>query len=389
MKRSKHLQLLVGLVLLIGCRGRLAAQSINEVQQCTELFKARTRAIQNQEWQVLIDSARKYLTFCGNMENMLRGLPNPEGIALAEIGTGLNELKQYDDAIPVMRRCTSLHPDQADCHFELGRALYYSKRVEEAKESINRCIQIGGYDEVSAPVVRAAKSFLALIEAESSAPAARPETVAKEKEPDTHSFGTGFFISAEGHILTNDHVVSSCRAISTGDAHPLELVSRNIRSDLALLKAEGKRTRVAVFRSGASVHAGDPVTVFGYPLPGLLSSAGNVSTGIVSATAGLGNDIRYIQISAPVQAGNSGGPLFDNSGHVVGVVVAKLDTLKTAKLTGDVPQNVNFAVHWSEIRAFLDEERISYRKEPSTKSLSTREIAAAASQITVAIDCTQ
>jgi S1-C subfamily serine protease len=156
-----------------------------------------------------------------------------------------------------------------------------------------------------------------------------------------------------------------------------------------LLRAEGKRTAVAVFRSGASLNAGDAVTLFGYPLPDLLSSAGNVSTGIVSATSGLGNDIRYIQISAPVQPGNSGGPLFDKSGHVVGVVVAQLDALKTAKLTGDIPQNVNFAVHWSEVRAFLDEEGISYRKEPSTNSLSTRQIAAAAAQITVAIDCTQ
>jgi S1-C subfamily serine protease len=391
MKRSRHLQLFVGLALLLGCRDTLFAQSANDIEQCTQLIKAQNQALQNHEWQVLIDSGRAFVTYCGKVANvLLRDMPSVEGYALAHIGIGLIELKQYDDAIPVLRRCTSLYPDVAGCHEELGEALYYSNKVEEAKQSLNRCIQIGGYDEVNAQAIKAAKRFLALIdEAELSAPAPRPESVAEEKQPDTHSFGTGFFISAEGHILTNNHVVANCRAVSTRDGHPLELVSRDVRSDLALLKAEEKQRPVAVFRSGGSVRAGDAVTVFGYPLPDLLSSAGNVSTGIVSATSGLGNDIRYIQIGAPVQSGNSGGPLFDNSGHVVGVVVAKLDTLKTAKLTGDVPQNVNFAIHWSEVRAFLDEEGISYRKEPSTKSLTTREIASAAAQITVAIDCTE
>src|SRR2546426_522361 len=97
-----------------------------------------------------------------------------------------------------------------------------------------------------------------------------------------------FYVAA--HLCIQMLLPASCRAIATRDGHPLELVTRNVRSELALLKAEGKRTQVAVFRSGGSVHAGDAVTVFGYPLPDLLSSAGNVSTGIVSATSGLGND---------------------------------------------------------------------------------------------------
>jgi S1-C subfamily serine protease len=92
-----------------------------------------------------------------------------------------------------------------------------------------------------------------------------------------------------------------------------------------------------------------------------------VSTGILSALAGLKDDVRYIQISAPVQPGTSGGPLLDNNGHVVGVVVAKLDALKMAELTGDVPQNINFAVHWTELKDFLDENAIQYRRAPSVR----------------------
>lgn len=131
------------------------------------------------------------------------------------------------------------------------------------------------------------------------------------------------------------------------------------------------------------------MVAFGFPLPGILSSEGNVSTGVLSATSGLQNDVRFIQISAPVQPGNSGGPLFDSSGHVVGVVVAKIDALQIARVTGDVPQNVNFAVHWSEVRAFLDEEGIQYRKEASQHSVPVRDIAGTASRMSVEIDCTR
>jgi S1-C subfamily serine protease len=146
---------------------------------------------------------------------------------------------------------------------------------------------------------------------------------------------------------------------------------------------------VAVFRSGASPKKGEEVTAFGYPLHGLLSSGGNVSTGVVSATTGLGDDIRYIQITVPVQPGNSGGPLLDSSGHVIGVVVAKLDALKTAKLTGDIPQNVNFAIHWSEVKGFLEEEGVTYRREPSTRKLITTSIAADAEKMPVLLSCTE
>ncbi len=79
-------------------------------------------------------------------------------------------------------------------------------------------------------------------------------------------------------------------------------------------------------------------------MPSLLSSDLNVTTGVVSALAGPGNNRRLIQITAPIQPGNSGGPVLDQSGHVVGVVVARLDALKLVQRTGRLPQNVNFAI---------------------------------------------
>jgi S1-C subfamily serine protease len=161
---------------------------------------------------------------------------------------------------------------------------------------------------------------------------------------------------------------------------------RNLRLKEALNEPTDRP--VAVFRTGLAPRQGDAVVAFGFPLPGLLSSEGNVSTGILSATSGLQNDVRFVQISAPVQPGNSGGPLFDSSGHVIGVVVAKLDAVKVAELTGDIPQNVNFAVHWSEVRAFLDEAGVPYQKEVSQRRVTTSTTAATASRIAVAIECT-
>jgi S1-C subfamily serine protease len=103
-----------------------------------------------------------------------------------------------------------------------------------------------------------------------------------------------------------------------------------LRADLALLKADPPSS-IATFRGGPAPKLGDSVLAFGFPLPGLLSSEGNVSTGILSAMSGLRNDVRFVQISTPVQPGNSGGPLLDSSGHVIGIVVAKLDALSWRK----------------------------------------------------------
>jgi len=94
--------------------------------------------------------------------------------------------------------------------------------------------------------------------------------------------------------------------------------------------------------------------VIGFPFHGLLTSDFTVTTGIISSLAGLFNDTRFLQISAPVQPGNSGGPLLDTSGNIVGVVAEKLNALRVAKATGDIPENINFAIKTGALRDFLD-----------------------------------
>ncbi|MDA1325678.1 MAG: serine protease, partial [Proteobacteria bacterium] len=88
------------------------------------------------------------------------------------------------------------------------------------------------------------------------------------------------------------------------------------------------------------MRTGNDIIVAGYPLHGLLSSDLNVTKGIISALTGPGDDRRIMQITAPVQPGNSGGPLLDTSGNVVGVIVSKLNALRVARATGTLPANV-------------------------------------------------
>ncbi|MBB3810626.1 hypothetical protein FHS81_002728 [Pseudochelatococcus contaminans] len=101
--------------------------------------------------------------------------------------------------------------------------------------------------------------------------------------------------------------------------------------------------------------------VFGYPLTGILTSSGNFTQGSVTALAGLRDDNRMLQISAPVQPGNSGGPLLDDAGNVVGVVVSKLNALKVAAATDDLAQNVNFAIKASVVQGFLEAQGIQLK----------------------------
>ena len=112
--------------------------------------------------------------------------------------------------------------------------------------------------------------------------------------------------------------------------------------------------------------------MFGFPYFGSLSTEGQVTVGIISALSGLGDNSLQMQISNPVQPGNSGGPVFDSSGNAVGVVVSKLNAIKVAKSTGDIPQNVNFAIKLGAVEMFLKAASVSInvKEEGADKSIS-------------------
>lgn len=202
--------------------------------------------------------------------------------------------------------------------------------------------------------------------------------------------GTGFVVSRQGHILTNHHIIENCRSVRAtieGGKKELIVVATDSQNDLAVLKLPGPLPNVARFREGRNIRPGDSVVVVGFPLHGLLASEANVTTGTLSALAGLRNDTRFLQITAPVQPGNSGGPLLDQSGQIVGIVVSKLNAVTLAKTTGDIPQNINFAINGAVAKSFLDSQGVEYETGPSSKKVEPAEIGAAAKKFTLLVEC--
>jgi len=177
------------------------------------------------------------------------------------------------------------------------------------------------------------------------------------------SSGTGFVVS-EGRALTNHHVIDGCRRVTIRTPGGATLAARvladDARRDLALLGYDGEAGPPLKFRDRPPVARGEMVVTYGFPLSGVLSSGPTLTTGDISALAGLRDNPLHFQISAPVQPGNSGGPLLDGNAHVVGVVVSKLNAMRIAQMTGgDIPQNVNFAIKGAEAVSFLLSNRVS------------------------------
>jgi S1-C subfamily serine protease len=203
---------------------------------------------------------------------------------------------------------------------------------------------------------------------------------------ETRSSGSGFAIGEGSIVITSNHVVEGCGDIRIPDVGAASLLKTDRRADLAILKTSHSLSTALRFRSGHPLKLGEEIVVLGYPLRGVLSSPPTVTTGIVSSLAGLRDDRTEMQISAPVQPGNSGGPVLDRSGNVVGIVESKLDAIKAAIATGDIPQNVNFAVHSAIITSLLDSYTINYDIAPSEANKSVADIVAAAVPAVVAID---
>lgn len=175
----------------------------------------------------------------------------------------------------------------------------------------------------------------------------------------TDSSGSGFVVSKDGWLLTNAHVAKSCRSVMVGTEGKADKVLIDEDNDLALVHVNADLGQPLSIAAGVP-RLGEDVLALGYPLRSILADSLNVTRGNVSSLLGLGNDKRYLQISAPVQPGNSGGPLVDLSGRVVGIVTAKLNAVAIADATGDIPQSINFAIRPDAAIRFLADNDIAF-----------------------------
>lgn len=196
--------------------------------------------------------------------------------------------------------------------------------------------------------------------------------------------GTGFVVSGSGHVLTNGHVVSQCGQVAV-DGIRADVVALSSVEDLALVKVDAPTSGVAAF-AAKDARLNADVTVTGFPLNGLLTGL-NVTRGSVSGALGIGGDDRRMQISAPIQSGNSGGPVLDASGAVVGVVVSKLNAARIADRTGEIPQNINFAIRADVARDFLKGNGLDVVEAGAASPVPPEDLAEAARRFTVLVGC--
>jgi uncharacterized protein len=209
-------------------------------------------------------------------------------------------------------------------------------------------------------------------------------------EPKPVAAGTAFAINRAGEFLTNYHVVKGCLVVRLGVAGVQQdgtVVFTDERNDLALVRARVTGVEPLRFREGKGIRPADGVVALGFPYAGLLATSPQVTTGAVSALAGIHDDSRVLQLTAPIQPGNSGGPLLDLSGNVVGVVSARINELAIAEATGTLPQNINFAIKSTIIREFLDAHRVDYLTSQSVTKIDPADVGEMATRSTVMLEC--
>ena len=259
-----------------------------------------------------------------------------------------------------------------------------------------------------------AKKTPSTIVARKSLPSKKPTPQTKPRSPKSKrkssSTGSGFFISKLGHIITNQHVINNCQSVTVGDNANKQvavgILETDERNDLALLrisstKIASKESKSLIRKLGIQViplvsegllrsekiELGEDVLVSGFPFGDIFSNTIKVTKGIVSANRGPGDDSGQFQIDAAVQPGNSGGPIYDENGNIVGVVVAQLNKLKMAKAIGSLPENVNFGIKASTVRQFLTSSGLPTKWSDRSTKMSTKEIAKIAKNQTVMVVC--
>jgi len=200
--------------------------------------------------------------------------------------------------------------------------------------------------------------------------------------------GSGFIINGEGEVLTANHIVDTCAALrvrlTNGTPVAATLVVTSRKYDLAVLRPD-KPLGVPLALRDKPVRQGETVVVAGYPLAYLFGTGVSVSTGIVNALAGVGTDDQF-RFSAAIQSGNSGGPVFDADGAVLG---ADLNTIGPGDVpAGSIAQNANFAIRTTAIEEFLDANSIAYKSTPAGRLRGdVPEIARQARRSVVFVEC--
>lgn len=206
-----------------------------------------------------------------------------------------------------------------------------------------------------------------------------------KKIPTKESSGTGFFINEIGHIVTNYHVIEGCKKIIL-DEDILKVVAEDQINDLAILKGTNKNKKYLLFEKDLP-KKGEEILVIGYPFGKDFGNDSKLTMGIISALQGMGNDYTRFQIDAAIQPGNSGGPILNKRGNVIGVAVSSANIQAFLEQYGTIPQNMNFAIQSTTLMMMLISNNIKYKSSVQKEILSNSFIAKEADKAVVYLQC--
>jgi S1-C subfamily serine protease len=224
-------------------------------------------------------------------------------------------------------------------------------------------------------------------------PTTPPPAAPPSQKPESSSVGSGFFVSKpmgsnSAYVVTNFHVIDGCRSGLRVRFPVYQPVNAYIHAvdpsnDLALLSTKLPATGFPSFR--LNLKQGEQIASYGFPYG---NDHASFTMGNVTSVVGLDNNTSGFQMSAPVQPGNSGGPLLDMNGRVVGMAQGILGTLRAAEaLGGAIPQNVNFGITATTIIGFLQAHSVDYRLDTERTKFEPEQIAEEAKKFTVKITC--
>jgi S1-C subfamily serine protease len=220
-------------------------------------------------------------------------------------------------------------------------------------------------------------------------PAAPPAQKGESKS----SVGSGFFVSKPmgsdtAYVVTNFHVIDGCNSglrVRYPAYQPVNayIPARDPSNDLALLSTKLPASGFPSFR--LNLKQGEQIASYGFAFG---NDSASFTMGNVTSVVGLDNNTSAFQISAPIQPGNSGGPLLDMNGRVIGMAQGILGTLRAAEaLRGAIPQNVNFGITATTIIQFLQAHSVDYRIDTERTKFEPEQIAEEAKKFTVKITC--
>lgn len=243
--------------------------------------------------------------------------------------------------------------------------------------------------QVMADVVRQVKPDPVRFPASGQTAKIDPRPLVDRDKP--HRTGTGFFINTAGQLLTAAHVSRDCTLLEAhqdGVTFPVTARASSALLDLAVLDSGRPRAAALPLREGHAIVLGEAITSVGYPLQGLLGDSPNVTRGNISSSKGIRGALGMLQFSAPIQPGNSGGPLVSDTGELLGVTVGTLSAEALVK-RGLIPQNVNFALDARHVSRFLQREGVAFATARPHGEGGLQVANAAALSNTVQITCYQ